>query len=571
MAISRRHEMPQQSTVFCEVFYVWGIDFMGLVPISQGNYYILLAIDYISRWVEAKATKANDAKTIKALINDQGSHFCNCLMAMLLKKYGVVYRVATAYQPQTNGQAEECLPIKLSPKRLDTCRLRLNTEPTGQLRSATWPTTKPTKKGNCKKLCLEAYENSQIYKEKVKQFHDSRILRKEFKVGQKVLLFNSRLKLIAGKLRSRWDGLSVVTNVFPYGAIKVRDEANNRNLKVNRHHLKPYYEGPKLSSNAGENSSPVTNNSDSLEYNSTKNFAKLEQIENNDKTLNELATPDVVYQPWCIQYPQLEPDQTYELKFGFIHLLLKFHGLAGENPHKHLKEFHVVCSIMRPQGIPEDYIKMKAFSFSLDGPILFNTWGDMKCIFVEKFFPTSRTTTIKKEIYGIMQHPGETLHKYWERFNKLCTTCPHHQISEQLLIQYFYEGLSMMDRSMIDAASGRASMDKTPAATRRMIYNLASNTQQFRIRGPSQAQMVNEIGVASDQRLENQLTKLASLVRQLAVGQHQPTIAAKVCGICTFVEHPIDLYPTLQETELDQPENIGAIGGYQYGKQPYQS
>ncbi|RDX64370.1 hypothetical protein CR513_57080, partial [Mucuna pruriens] len=297
-------------------------------------------------------------------------------------------------------------------------------------------------------------------------------------------------------------------------------------------------------------------------------FAEPGQMENNDRTLKELATPDVVYQPWCIQYRQLEPAQTYELKSGLIHLLPKFHGLAGEDPHKHLKEFHVVCSTMRPQGISEDYIKMKAFPFSLDGaakdwlylqPALFNTWGDMKRAFLEKFFPASRTATIRKEICGIRQHTGEILHEYWERFNKLCATCPHHQISEQLLIQYFYEGLSLMDRSMIDAASGGALMDKTPAAARHLISNMASNTQQFGIRGPNQPRMVNEIGAASNQRLENQLTELTSLVRQLAVGQHQPAMAAKVCGICTSVEHPTDMCPTLQETESDQPENVGAI------------
>ncbi|RDX98574.1 hypothetical protein CR513_18484, partial [Mucuna pruriens] len=81
---------------------------------------------------------------------------------------------------------------------------------------------------------------------------------------------------------------------------------------------------------------------------STNIFSEPGQMENHDRTLKELATPDVVYQPWCIQYPQLEPAQTYELKSGLIHLLPKFHGLAGEDPHKHLKEFHVVCSTMRP-------------------------------------------------------------------------------------------------------------------------------------------------------------------------------------------------------------------------------
>ncbi|RDX84450.1 hypothetical protein CR513_34497, partial [Mucuna pruriens] len=72
--------------------------------------------------------------------------------------------------------------------------------------------------------------------------------------------------------------------------------------------------------------------------------------------------------------------------------------------------------------------------------MLLNTWGDMKRTFLEKFFPASRTASIRKEICGIRQHTGETLHEYWERFNKLCATCPHHQISEQLLIQIINDG-----------------------------------------------------------------------------------------------------------------------------------
>ncbi|RDX95916.1 Retrovirus-related Pol polyprotein from transposon 17.6, partial [Mucuna pruriens] len=77
----------------------------------------------------------------------------------------------------------------------------------------------------------------------------------------------------------------------------------------------------------------------------------VELIENQDRTLKEQATPEM-----------LEPTQSYELKSGLIHLLPKFHGLVGEDPHKHLKEFHMVCSTMRPQGIPEDYIKIKISS-----------------------------------------------------------------------------------------------------------------------------------------------------------------------------------------------------------------
>ncbi|RDY06009.1 hypothetical protein CR513_10075, partial [Mucuna pruriens] len=103
----------------------------------------------------------------------------------------------------------------------------------------------------------------------------------------------------------------------------------------------------------------------------------------------------------------------------------------------------------------------------------------MKRVFLEKFFPASRTASIRKEICGIRQHPGKTLYEYWERFKKLCATYPHHQISEQLLIQYFYEGLSMMDRSMIDATSGGALMDKTPATASDLQYGKQYITRKY--------------------------------------------------------------------------------------------
>ncbi|RDX86992.1 hypothetical protein CR513_31595, partial [Mucuna pruriens] len=92
-------------------------------------------------------------------------------------------------------------------------------------------------------LHLEAYENSQIYKQKVKQFHDQQILRKEFQVGQKVLLFNSRLKLIVGKLHSRWDGSFVITNVFPYGVFELKGEHTNDTFQVNGNQIKLFHEG----------------------------------------------------------------------------------------------------------------------------------------------------------------------------------------------------------------------------------------------------------------------------------------------------------------------------------------
>ncbi|RDY05398.1 hypothetical protein CR513_10765, partial [Mucuna pruriens] len=93
-------------------------------------------------------------------------------------------------------------------------------------------------------LCLDAYENSRIYKQKVKKFHEQKILRKDFSIGQNVLLFNSRLKLTASKLFSRWDGPFVITNIFPHGVVYLKDEYTNNTFQVNGHELKPFHEGP---------------------------------------------------------------------------------------------------------------------------------------------------------------------------------------------------------------------------------------------------------------------------------------------------------------------------------------
>ncbi|RDX97141.1 hypothetical protein CR513_20126, partial [Mucuna pruriens] len=197
----------------------------------------------------------------------------------------------------------------------------------------------------------------------------------------------------------------------------------------------------------------ISSSSDSIIYSdqlstyispsSSNIFVEPGQMENNDKTLKELATPDVVYQPWCIQYPQLELAQTYELKSGLIHLLPKFHGLAGEDPHKHLKEFHVVCSTMRPQGIPEDYIKMKAFPFSLDGaakdwlylqPVLFNTWGNMKCTFLEKFFLASKTASIRKEICAYRRDSARVLGEVQQTLCHLSTPSDQRTIADPIFL-----------------------------------------------------------------------------------------------------------------------------------------
>ena len=89
---------------------------------------------------------------------------------------------------------------------------------------------------------LEAYENVKLYKERTKRWHDKHLVRREFKIGNKVLLYNSRLKLFPDKLRSRWSGPFEITKVFPYKVFEIA-HPDKGSFKVNGARLKPYIEG----------------------------------------------------------------------------------------------------------------------------------------------------------------------------------------------------------------------------------------------------------------------------------------------------------------------------------------
>ena len=113
--------MPLQTIIEVEIFDLWGIDFMGPFPPSEGIEYILVAVDYVSKWVKAIPTRTNNHRVVnkfivknifslfgfpRAIINDGGSHFTNSHFRSLLKKYGVHHRVTTPYHPQANDQVE---------------------------------------------------------------------------------------------------------------------------------------------------------------------------------------------------------------------------------------------------------------------------------------------------------------------------------------------------------------------------------------------------------------------------------------------------------------------------------
>jgi len=298
-SISKRHMMPLNPILVIEIFDSWGIDFMGLFPLSFGFVYILVIVDYVSKWIEAIPSRNNDHKTMikflkenilsrfgipRAMISDGGTHFCNKPFESLMKKYGITHKISTPYHTRTSGQVELAnreikqilekivnhnrkdwslrlndallayqtsfkISLGMSPYRLvygKSCHLPVefeaylaikvfnsNLDDVSQLRKL--------QINELEEIRNDAYENSKIHKARIKEFYDKRILRKTFDVSKKVLLYNSRLHLFLGKLRSRWSGPFIVKHVYPYAAFDIENPKNDNVFKVNGHRLKAYF------------------------------------------------------------------------------------------------------------------------------------------------------------------------------------------------------------------------------------------------------------------------------------------------------------------------------------------
>ncbi|XP_061364599.1 uncharacterized protein LOC133308034 [Gastrolobium bilobum] len=267
--ISRRHEMPLNNILEVEIFDVWGMDFIGPFPSSYSNKYILVAVDYVSKWVEAIATQTNDSGVVIAF----------------LKKNIFVHKISTPYHPQTCGEVEisnrELKRIlektvgnartQWSKKLDDTLwayRIAVKTHigmsqfqllfgkawhlPVG-LENRALGAVKflnfDSKAAREKRLLqldeldefrLSAYESESLYKEKTKLWHHRKITPRDFKVGNQVLMLNSRLKLFPGKLKSRWSGPFVVKDMKSYGAVEISSLDSDRSFTVNGQRLKLY-------------------------------------------------------------------------------------------------------------------------------------------------------------------------------------------------------------------------------------------------------------------------------------------------------------------------------------------
>ncbi|GJX10291.1 reverse transcriptase domain-containing protein [Tanacetum coccineum] len=524
----RRDEMPQNSIQVCEIFDVWGIDFMGTFPSSRGNKYILVAVDYLSKWVEAKALPTNDARVVCKFLKSLFARF-GAPRAII-----ITHRLSTAYHPQTSGQVEVSnrglkrilertvgknhaswsdklddalwafrtaykTPIGCTPYKLvygNACHLPIELE-----HKAYWALKHANfdleTAGDHRKVQLNelnelrdhAYENSLIYKEKTKRIHDSKIKNRVF-------------------------------NFFLF--MRTRSQSRRRRQQ--------------------QTLPVVVENFDLEEPIVDQNIVAMAD----NRTMAQMLQAPIEGYEDAIVVPPINANN-FELKQPLINLVQSNKFTDGE---------------------ARDWLDKEP-------PRSILTWDDLVSKFINQFFPPSKTTYLRNKITNFFQEPNETFNEAWERFKGLLHQCPHHGFSELHQLDMFYNSLNSNDQDALDSTAGGNFLDKMPQEGLAIIE---SNTDApLSNSSPSNNSFdMQQIAASLEDKMTIKMNKMLNEMKALVVTTPAPVKAVEeVCVTCGSNHHfnhcPLTRggndFPVFHDN-IQQFQQTAAVGNFLQRNQP---
>ena len=256
-------------------------------------------------------------------------------------------------------------------------------------------------------------------------------------------------------------------------------------------------------------------------------------------SLRDIQRPVIGTSPSCIR---LSPAaRNYELKNIHFNMLPSFNGLPSEDPLTFLREFYTTIQTFPLHGLTEDELRMRCFPYTLkdraktwlinlpEGSL--GTWEEVYEKFMMKYYSPQKTVELRNKICSFSQMEGEPFHEAWERFKMLLSQCPHHQFSLALLIQFFYDGLTMNGQTLVDTAAGGYFGDKTAEEVYDIYETLATNSQQKAVRGRRAG--VHEVSSSSS----DLNSKVDDLTRKMNLLLNNNVMIREQCSFCGALGH----------------------------------
>jgi hypothetical protein len=295
-------------------------------------------------------------------------------------------------------------------------------------------------------------------------------------------------------------------------------------------------------------------------------------------SLRELFTPTAVSSHSCIVLPPTNATH-YDLKPHVIQMLPCFYGLEHENPYSHVKKFRSITATTKFQNFSEESVNLRLFPFSLHDratewldsmvPGSITSWEELLKQFCNKFFPMSKVNEARKEISSFTQDEDEKFSERWARFKDLLMKCPPHRYEKWRLVQFFYQGLSQPNRSMIKLMNGGAFLNLTGDLAYKALEKIAINSQDWdftscRDKSTRNPKRGGILELKGEQELTQRMDAIVKRLDSLSVGKPvnaANTFPVESCSVCANPMHQAQNCPSM--TGFTEMEQANTFNNYQ--------
>ena len=246
-----------------------------------------------------------------------------------------------------------------------------------------------------------------------------------------------------------------------------------------------------------------------------------------------------------------------------VPLLPTFHGMENENPYTHIREFEEVCTTFK-EGVPDmDLLKLKAFPLTLKdkAKIWLNSlrlrtirnWAELQAEFLKKFFSTTKTNSLKRQIYTYSAYDNEKFYQCWERFMETINACPHHGFDTWILANHFYDGMSPPMKQLLETMCGGDFLSIHPNEAMDFLNYVAETSKAWDEPNPREAERSRPsahkrggiYALSEDTEMKAKLTTLTRWLEELEMrSQHEMQAVNELpasqpsCFNCQTNSHP---------------------------------
>ena len=247
------------------------------------------------------------------------------------------------------------------------------------------------------------------------------------------------------------------------------------------------------------------------------------------RSMRDHIHPPRVSAPSCI----IPPTDDVVVRPYLVPLLPTFHGMENENPYTHIREFEEVCTTFK-EGVPNmDLLKLKAFPLTLKDmakiwlnslrPRIIRNWAELQAEFLKKFFSTTKTNSLKKQIFTYSAYDNEKFYHCWERFMETISACPHHGFDTWMLLNHFYDGMPPAMKQLLETMCGGEFLSKHTNEAMDFLNYVAEKSKAWDEPNPREAQRMRSpthqrggiYALSEDTEMKEKLTTLTQSWRSL--------------------------------------------------------